>query len=380
MSNSDSKYHVLIVDDVPENIQVVSRILYQKGINISIAQSGREALTIVSRKPPDVILLDIMMPEMDGFEVCKRLKNTLATKDIPIIFLTAKTHADDIVKGFKLGAVDYITKPFNPPELLARVFTHLELKKSRDIIMAQNKELHELNATRDKFFSIIAHDLRNPFCQLIMLSDLLRNELRNYSLDQIEKWVQKLYQASERGYNLLANLLEWARSQTGRMPFQPEQVHLNDLVMESLEVFASAAEHKQFSVHAEIPEEMMIFADKNMLNTIIRNLVSNAIKYTERGGEVTIEAKERGEGKWIEIAISDTGVGIKEEKLEKLFRIDVHYSTIGTAREKGTGLGLILCKEFVEQHGGKIWVESEEGKGSMFTFTVPLRDVPRSEF
>jgi two-component system sensor histidine kinase/response regulator len=369
MSNLDSKYHVLIVDDVPENLQVISNILYQKGVNISVAQNGRDALTVVSRKPPDLIVLDITMPEMDGFEVCEHVKKNPETRDIPIIFLTARTQSDDIVKGFELGAVDYVTKPFHPPELLARVFTHLELKKSRDIIMAQNKELHELNATKDKFFSIIAHDLRNPFCQIMTLSDLLKNEWQNYPADHIEKWVQSMYQASERGYNLLANLLEWAHSQTGRMQFQPQQVHLNTLVTESIEFLESSANNKQIILHAEIPENLCAFVDKNMLKTVIRNLVSNAIKYTETGGEVKIEAKNSGE--WIEIAISDTGVGIKEQYLKNLFRIDIHYSTVGTAQEKGTGLGLILCKEFVEKHGGTIRVESEMETGSTFTFTVP---------
>jgi len=144
MANLDSKYNVLIVDDTPENIQVISGILYQKGVNITIAQSGREALKTASRQRPDLVLLDIIMPEMNGFEVCKRLKKNPATKDIPIIFLTAKTQPEDIVKGFELGAVDYVTRPFNPAELLSRVFTHLELKKSRDLLSAQSQQRKEL--------------------------------------------------------------------------------------------------------------------------------------------------------------------------------------------------------------------------------------------
>lgn len=145
MANTASKYTVLIVDDTPDNLQLLSNILYQKGINISIAQSGRQSLNIVARKPPDLVLLDILMPEMDGFEVCEHFKRDPATKEIPIIFLTAKTRAEDIIKGFDLGAVDYITKPFNPAEVVSRVFTHLELKRSRDLIRAQNQQLEEQN-------------------------------------------------------------------------------------------------------------------------------------------------------------------------------------------------------------------------------------------
>lgn len=165
--------------------------------------------------------------------------------------------------------------------------------------------------------------------------------------------------------------MEWAHSQTGRRQGQPQQVHLNTLVTESIELLENSANKKQITLHAEIPENLCAFADKNMLKTVIRNLVSNAIKYTESGGEINIETKNSGE--WIEIAISDTGVGIKEQYLRDLFRINVHRSTEGTAGEKGFGLGLILCKEFVEQHGGTIRAESEVGTGSTFTFTISLK-------
>ena len=374
--NLTSKDNVLIVDDVPENIQVISGILYQKGINLFIAQSGREALTIVARKPPDLVLLDIMMPEMDGFEVCVHLKKNPVTKDIPIIFLTAKNQPDDIVKGFEVGAVDYVTKPFNPAELLSRVFTQLELKKSRDLITTQNQQLaeqnsalQELNATKDKFFSIIAHDLKNPFNTLLILSELLKNELKKYSPEDIEKYAQRIYQASERGYTLLENLLEWSRSQTGRMIFHPQNTNLKEIITESIGVLESHAKNKQITIHSEISADMLIFVDKNSVKTVIRNLLSNAVKYTERGGKVTIRAKDAEA--WLEITISDTGVGIKEEHLADLFRIDSYHATVGTAQERGTGLGLILCKEFVEKHGGKIWVESKVGNGSHFTFTLP---------
>jgi signal transduction histidine kinase len=374
--HSNSKYTILIIDDVPENIQVVSSILYQKGVNIAIAQSGGEALKIISRKSPDLILLDIIMPEMDGFAVCEHLQHDPATKEIPIIFLTAKNQPDDIVKGFNLGAVDYVTKPFNPAELLSRVFTHLELKKSRDLISAQNQQLaernlklQELNATKDKFFSIIAHDLKNPFSTLITLSSLLKDELRKYTLDEIEKFTRLIYDASERSYNLLENLLAWSRSQTGNIPFHPEKFSLKKIVGDTVKMLGSSAKNKHINLYSEISEDIVAFADVKMIATTIRNLLSNAIKFTEDGGEVKITAKDMEE--WVEITVSDTGVGIKEEDLKKLFRIDVHHSTSGTAQEKGTGLGLILCKEFVEKHGGKIGVESEVGKGSHFTFMLP---------
>ncbi len=384
MTSSESKYTVLVVDDLPDNIQTICAILYQTDVKISIAQSGREALEVVAHKPPDLILLDVMMPEMDGFEVCERLKHNPAARDIPIIFLTAKTQSEDLVKGFEAGAVDYVKKPFKPEELLLRVSTHLELKKSRDIISAQNqqlaeqntrlgrqnRELQESNAIKDKFFSIIAHDLRNPFCTLMIFTEMLQSNLKNHTLDKIEEYIQKIDQAAERGHALLENLLEWSRSQTGHIPFRPQHLTLKNIVAGSLETVIPHAHSKQIAVvYSDIPENMVIFADVEMLTTIIRNLTSNAVKYTERGGEVNIRAKDAGA--WIELTVADTGVGIKEKHLKNLFRIDAHRSTPGTVREKGTGLGLILCKEFVEKHGGEIRVESEVGKGSHFTFILP---------
>jgi two-component system sensor histidine kinase/response regulator len=373
---TDSKYTVLIVDDVPENIQVLSTILYQKGVNLAIAQSGKEALSIAARKPPDLILLDIVMPDMNGFDVCEHLKHAPETKEIPIIFLTARTQLDDILRGFAVGAVDYVTKPFNPTELLSRVFTHLELKQSRDIITIQNQQLaeqnsilQELNATKDKFFSIIAHDLKNPFNVLISLSGMLKDEAKRYTLGEIERYAQRLYQASEQGYTLLENLLEWARSQTGRITFQPEKTHLKTLITDTIRVLESHAKTKQIALLSDIPDDLVGFVDVKMAATVMRNLVSNALKYTASGGTVTIQAHDAGEQ--ITIAVSDTGVGIAQEHLTKLFRIDAHHTTPGTAQEKGTGLGLILCQEFLEQHGGTIKVESEVGNGSCFTITLP---------
>jgi signal transduction histidine kinase len=380
MAISDSKYNVLVADDVPEDLQLISSILYQKGVNVIVVQSGREVLKIISRKLPDLILLDITMPEMDGLEVCQCLKNTPETKKIPIIFLTSRNQLDDIVRGFDAGAVDYITKPFRSSELLSRVFTHLDLKRAHDIITIQNQQLaeqnrklQELNATKDKFFSIIAHDLKNPFNALLVLSEVLKDELTNYKFDKkMEECVQMIYRSSEQGYNLLENLLEWSRSQTGRIPFYPQNMNLKLITAKSIKVLESHAKSKNITLSSEIPENISIFADVEMIATIIRNLASNAVKYTKRGGKVTLRAKDTEE--WVEIIVDDTGVGIKEKYLQKLFRIDAHHLTPGTADEKGTGLGLILCKEFVEKHGGRIWGESEVGKGSRFTFTLPKND------
>lgn len=367
---------VLIVDDRPENIQVISSILYQRGVNIAIAQSGQEALDIAHRKAPDLILLDVTMPEMSGFAVCEQLKDFSETRHIPIIFLTARTQPEDVVKGFGCGAVDYITKPFHPAELLSRVFTHLELKHSRDIITYQNQQLteqnqalHEANASKDKFFSLIAHDLRNPFNTLLSLAGLLKDELSLYTMEEIEHYIHRIYQAAEHSYTLLENLLEWSRSQTGKIPFMPQTAYLKLLLHESIRPLEQHAHDKGISIVVDMAENLACSADIRMLSTIIRNLISNAVKFTASGGTITINGIE-DDGS-VHICVCDTGIGMKPEYVNQLFRIDVHHSTPGTADEKGSGLGLILCKEFVEKHGGTIHVESEIGKGSCFTVTLP---------
>jgi two-component system, sensor histidine kinase and response regulator len=374
---ADKKYTMLIVDDVPENIQVISSILYKHGINISIAQSGGEAFSILAHRIPDLILLDIMMPDMNGFEVCQRLKEDARTSEIPVIFLTAKTNSDDILKGFALGAVDYVTKPFNKAELLSRVNTHLELKHARDTIKAQNQQLldqnqalAETNATKDKFFSIIAHDLRNPFNTILTLSGMLHEELSTYTFTQIERYARMLYTASEQVYRLLENLLEWSRSQTDRIEFYPECLPVRNLIADAFATLQSQASDKHVQLHSDLDDkDLYVWADMRMISTILRNLVSNAIKYTECGGEVRVSAHQADDG--VEFAVTDTGVGIAPEDVETLFQIDRHYSTVGTAQEKGSGLGLILCKEFLARHGGTIRAESEVGRGSRFTFTLP---------
>jgi signal transduction histidine kinase len=361
---------------MPENIQVISGILYRKGVNIAIAQDGQEALNIATRNPPDLILLDVMMPGMNGFTVCEQLREHPETAHIPIIFLTARIQAEDVIKGFECGAVDYITKPFNPAELLSRVFTHLELKRAHDIITSQNYQLTEqnqalndANASKDKFFSIIAHDLRNPFNALLSLTDLLKSDLSRYSMDEIEYYINRIHQAAERSYTLLENLLEWSRTQTGKIRYAPQRAYLKLLVDESIRAIEPYAHSKGVTLTTSISGTLMLHADVKMLSTIVRNLVSNAVKFTNSGGTVTIEGENDNE--WIRLSVSDTGIGIKPEHVERLFQIDTHHSTLGTAEEKGSGLGLILCKEFIERHGGTVEVQSELGKGSCFIVTLP---------
>ncbi len=372
----DFQSNVLIIDDIAENIQVLGNILDENDIEFSYATSGKEALEAITFNKPDLLLLDINMPEMSGFEVCEKLKKDPETKGIPIIFLTARTEQEDIVKGLTIGAVDYVTKPFNSKELISRVNTHLELSNSRKILNIKNEQLRKVNAdmkeiikTKDKFFSIIAHDLKGPFNTLLGFSELLLKEYDNRDPEENKEMITHIFNSAVHGFDLLNNLLEWSRSQTGRIEYEPQNFSLNDLIRQNILFISDAAYKKNIEVQSKIKEHILAFADRRMINTVVRNLISNALKFTEPGGKIILSYTK--EAKFIEVCVSDTGMGIREENIPKLFNLTEGFSTRGTNNEQGTGLGLILCKEFVEKNGGKIWVESKYGEGSKFMFTIP---------
>lgn len=365
----EEKHYVLIVDDIQENLQLIGNILYKNGINVSSASSGKQALEKVKVKLPDLILLDISMPYMDGFEVCKKLKSEDLTKDVPIIFLTAKSQTGDMIAGLELGAVDYINKPFDPAVLLARVNTHLELSKVKQNLIAKNKELVELNATKDKFFRIIAHDLRSPLSSLLGGLSVLGYENNQGNPESNMEIVKMLKSSVKKGLKLLNNLMDWSSIQTSTFPFQPVDLNLKELIEENVEMLKSLAADKSIVVDCKIDEKVNVFADENMISSVIRNLVSNAIKFTNPDGKVDISSRQLDA--FQEISVKDSGVGIEKELKDNLFRIDKATSTKGTSGEMGTGLGLLLCKEFVEKHGGEIRVETRQGNGSYFYFTIP---------
>jgi len=253
----------------------------------------------------------------------------------------------------------------------ATVFSDItEQRKAEEALMMNEVRLKNLNATKDKFFSIIAHDLKSPFNSILGFSKLLGESIRTNDYENLEQYASIIERSTQRTMDLLMNLLEWSRSQTGRLEYLPEYLELNYLLNDVLELFEQTSLQKAISIHKEIAPTTTVYADRVLLSTIMRNLVSNAIKFTQPGGEIHLSAKKQAG--MLEIGVSDNGVGIKKEDLKKLFRIEEGYSRKGTMNEQGTGLGLLLCKEFVEKHGGKIWLESELGKGSTFFFTIPL--------
>ncbi|MCB2195315.1 MAG: PAS domain-containing sensor histidine kinase [Bacteroidetes bacterium] len=252
------------------------------------------------------------------------------------------------------------------------VFSDITLqKKAENTLIRSEERLRELNATKDKFFSIIAHDLKNPFNDLMGFTQLLALNIDKYDKQKIEQFTHIIHQSSKLAYNLLENLLDWSRSQTGTLKFKPEKISISELISENIDLLESTARNKNIRIYSEVNGETFAFADKNMVRTILRNLISNAIKYTNQGGHIRIVGNC---SKTCKISVSDSGIGISSENIKKIFKIDESFSTLGTEREKGTGLGLILCKEFVEKNGGRLKIKSRPNEGSTFIFTLPLPD------
>lgn len=415
---------ILVVDDQPANLKVISSAINNEYI-LSIANSGDKALKVLEKVKPDLILLDIMMPEMDGYELCQKIKQDKRFEEIPIIFLTAKVDSEDIVKGFSYGAVDYITKPFNIKEVKVRIQNHLNLSRAKKIILNQkadienqnyrlqqaqnvlhnrneeliaakdaieenaynliitnqqlaeseeklqiaNDELSRTNKEKDKFFSILAHDLKSPFNGLIGILQIINDEKDSMSETERQELIAALLNSAKNVYALLENLLDWSRIQRKVTEFNPENFSPYMVVNNIIETVLPLLNAKSISINNNVDEKLEVKADIMMISTVFRNLISNSIKFTEFNGQIGIRVEEVSEEK-ITFAVQDNGVGISPKNLEKLFRIDEHITSIGTANEKGTGLGLILCKEFVELHKGAIWVETQLKLGSTFYFSI----------
>jgi two-component system sensor histidine kinase/response regulator len=360
---NNSNYSILVVDDVAKNIQLIAKFLTKEGYTLNFAQNGETALKLTENKVFDLILLDIMMPSMDGFEVCRKIKENKKNQSVPIIFLTAKTDDEAIKKGFASGGVDYITKPFNPEELLARVSTHLKLQK-------RERELTELNNTKDTLLSIISHDLKTPFFNIMGLGEIILSNYSEFPDEQKIELLTNIIDAARASHNLLDNLLSWTRMQTGKITFTPTKFIINELIKLNVDLARFQASNKGVQLIFTEEKEIKVFADENMVNTILRNLLSNAIKYTSRSGKVEVML-EKSDNLAV-ISVVDTGTGIPPEKVEKLFLFGQTVSTPGTNQENGSGFGLVITNDFIKLNNGKLSVKSIVNKGSTFAFSLPL--------
>jgi signal transduction histidine kinase len=361
------------VDDVQQNIQVVGTMLRGAGYSIMPANSGAVALQRVATKTPDLILLDLMMPGMDGLEVCRQLKKDPATQSIPVIFLTASNEMDHLVQGLAAGAVDYVTKPFNPPELLARVHTHLELKHARDMIVRYGQELRRLNDEKNEFMGIAAHDLRNPLGAIKGYAEMVVEDARALQHRELEENGRRIQEVAARMAEMVQNLLDANRIERGEMQLKLTSADLAPLVSGVVEAQQRRAGAKQQTIHLEVeaaPAPAQV--DVAAVLQVLENLVSNAVKYSPPGKKIIVSLKRMSEG--VRCAVRDEGPGLSAEDQRKLFGKFARLSTKPTGGEHATGLGLSIVKRMVEAMNGKVWCESEPGRGATFVVQLPAAD------
>jgi len=378
LSNPDSGVWELIFDSMPDMIALIDL----NNIVVKANKAMREKINIGEQSLTGHLCYNLMHDKGCAISNCPHLS----------MINDLKPHAIELFES-KFGLhLDISTTPIfdSDNNLLGSLHIARDItiqKESEDRLLKYNNELKELNQSKDKFFSIVAHDLRSPFQGLLGFTDLILNELDTLSRKEIKDYLLKVHDSAYNTFSLLENLLNWSRLQIGRLSYNPSDFNLHENVDSIFSLLGSNAQSKNIRLINRINRNYTVFADQQMMHSILLNLVSNAIKFTYSEGTVTLDASIRSicednsgdsctsNHKSMEISVLDTGTGIPPDAIEKLFKIDAHYSLTGTANEQGAGLGLILVKEMTEKHGGTLSVSSQEGKGSVFTFTLPLSDV-----
>ncbi|MBF0277453.1 MAG: hybrid sensor histidine kinase/response regulator [SAR324 cluster bacterium] len=342
----EGKQSILVIDDKSENIDVVVGLLGNT-YEVMASTSGKTALKIVSKNPPDLILLDIMMPEMDGYEVCRTLKESPSTREIPVIFLTAKSELEALVTGFRLGAVDFISKPFNSEEMLARVHTHLELKRSRENIIDFSHKQNEL-------IHILCHDLANP---LSVVKGFLQLGKQDPSI--LTDKFDLLMSATDLGLETIDLVRQMWALEEGKKTLELESVNLFSAIQSSSELMQQKFKEKNIMHAVGVEPNLYVLAEKSsLINSVLNNIFTNAIKFSFPGSR--IDTKTSGDDKEVILMIRDYGIGMSENLLGDLFEIGKKTSRIGTSGEMGTGFGMTLMKKFITHYGGRIEVSSRE--------------------
>lgn len=359
---------ILIVDDNKMNLQVLGNILSEEGHKVAMSTNGMSVPKLIQKASPDLIILDIMMPGMDGFEVCTNLKADGSTRDIPVIFLTAKTDLDSIIEGFRLGGVDYVTKPFRKEELLARVGTHLELIRSRKLIEQQANELQSLNQLKDKIFTVVSNDIQGAIFNFSYVYNMMHDHQIDLDKDDLKGFFFDLKQKSDSTSVLLENLLWWSKSQQKLVSPRFEEIVLSDLAGSLLPNFQAKLDNKNLVVNIQDESKIKAVADKEQLLMVLKNVIDNAIKFSKPGGEILIECSEEDGSPTVKI--SDSGIGMNEETLKRVLDKYDFFFEYGTVNEKGTGIGLLLSRELLELNNGKLEMMSVKDSGTTVKVTL----------
>lgn len=361
---------VLVVDDVPENLQTIGIHLDNAGYDTAFASSGYEALHVLEAMEPDLILLDVSMPVMDGFEVCKRIKNMEKTANIPVIFLTAHTDTERVVEGLTLGAVDYVTKPFHTHELLMRVKTHITLYRAYETVKIQNERLQVLNQEKNNMLSIAAHDLKNPMQAIVLAVDLMQVLAQKKNFEGIQYHADKVRIMIDRMLTIVENWLSLHSYEINKLNIKNEQIDLVKIIESTADSYTGKATAKNIELSVTVNcKEAFIIGDESYLEEVFDNIISNAVKYSPLGGNVLVKVYDKGDN--FIVSVADTGQGIAADEYDKLFKKFSKLSTKPTAGESSSGLGLAIVKHLVEAMNGVVWCESTYGEGA--TFKVALR-------
>lgn len=388
---TSSKESILIVDDTPANLQLLAQMLSEQGYKVRLAQDGIMALMSVESSPPDLILLDILMPEMDGYEVCSKLKAFSTTKNIPVIFISALHEVFDKVKAFEVGGVDYITKPFQNQEVLARVEHQLHIRRLTQQLLERNtqlaEEIHlrqiaevevrqalskeqELNKLKSYFVSMVSHEFRNPLTSILGFAEFMRDFSQQLTEDKKQEYLGQIEAAAKRMTELLNDVLIIGQAEAKKLEFNPELLDLEEFCHDLVEEIklGHGAEHTiAFSSQGQFPQACL---DKNLLRQILVNLLSNAIKYSPEGGLCSFEVFCQDED--VIFQIKDQGIGISLDDQQRLFESFHRGTNVGQI--PGTGLGLTIVKNAVNLHGGQITVNSSVGVGTTFSVRLPLNN------
>ncbi|MDD2305207.1 MAG: PAS domain-containing sensor histidine kinase [Prolixibacteraceae bacterium] len=358
----DEKFNQLI-----KNSFDIIVLLDSDGIQRFVSDSCEKILGYSPEELTNISVIDSMIHPDDQEKAITEFRNILNNVGVGGTQYRHKHKNGGWVYLEAFGSNQITNPSINAVVLNVRDITDRKIAEEK--LMENEARLKELVATKDKFFTIIGHDLKSPFNSIVGFSDLLVAQIQGQDYQGIERYATIIQNSSQEAMNLLTNLLEWSRAQTGKVEFNPEYIELVSFINGVSNLFWGAAQQKSITISCELPHNMPVFADKAMLSTILRNLISNGLKFTNPGGKIVISTEQKNNE--VVVSVADNGIGIKKENINKLFLIEESCSTVGTRNEKGTGLGLMLCKEFIEKHTGRLWVESEEGKGSIFNFTIP---------
>lgn len=366
-----AKPTILVVDDTPENIQVLTRVLRTE-FRVKAAHNGERALEIAASSPsPDLILLDVVMADMDGYEVIDRLKSNPATDHIPVIFVTAMTQEVHEEKGLNLGAVDYIAKPISPVIVLARVKTHLALYKQTRELEMNYKKLQRLEELRDNLVHMVVHDMRSPLTVIQMALRFLADGAGKQLDVESQQDIADAVANSETLAKMVNDLLDVSRFEANQMPLNLQENDLVNTLEQAIDKFGLHATAGRIYIQSEF-ENVLLRFDREVIRRVITNLVGNAVKFSPNGADIRITVKSSDDK--VEVSVHDDGPGIPEEYQNKIFE-KFGQATNKQDRIPSTGLGLTFCKLAVEAHHGEIGVDSEPGKGSRFWFSLPLAPV-----